>query len=157
MARKALGRGIGAIIPDLPLVFDKKTKMMVEIELEKISALERIFDREFFSEVKGDVVVLHVVDDRVEIALAVADARPAGLPGPVRKVDVRPRVERIARRNPPAKGANSPGFFWEPTERQLTGIWRGARPPRVSSPEGPMDPMPRTLADARPRRRDHRR
>jgi ParB family chromosome partitioning protein len=37
MARKALGRGIGAIIPDVATVFDQKKAPLVEIELEKIA------------------------------------------------------------------------------------------------------------------------
>jgi len=38
VARKALGRGIGAIIPDVPLIFDQKKNLLVDIELGKISA-----------------------------------------------------------------------------------------------------------------------
>jgi ParB family chromosome partitioning protein len=38
MARKALGRGISAIIPDVPTVFDHKKAPLLEIELEKISS-----------------------------------------------------------------------------------------------------------------------
>ena len=37
MARKALGRGISAIIPDVPLVFDKKKGRLVDIDVDKIS------------------------------------------------------------------------------------------------------------------------
>lgn len=37
MARKALGRGIGAIIPDVPLVFDKKRGRLMDLDLDKIS------------------------------------------------------------------------------------------------------------------------
>jgi ParB family chromosome partitioning protein len=37
MARKALGRGIGAIIPDVPLVFDKKRGRLMDMDLDKIS------------------------------------------------------------------------------------------------------------------------
>jgi len=38
MVRKVLGRGISAIIPDMPTVFDQKNPPLVEIELDKISA-----------------------------------------------------------------------------------------------------------------------
>jgi ParB family chromosome partitioning protein len=37
MARKALGRGISAIIPDVDAVFDQKKHPLVEIEVDKIS------------------------------------------------------------------------------------------------------------------------
>ncbi|MCK4596963.1 ParB/RepB/Spo0J family partition protein [bacterium] len=38
MARKALGRGIGAIISEVPLVLDRKRNLLMDIELDKISA-----------------------------------------------------------------------------------------------------------------------
>lgn len=38
MARKALGRGIGAIIPDVPLVLGQKKNLLVDVDLDKISA-----------------------------------------------------------------------------------------------------------------------
>jgi ParB family chromosome partitioning protein len=37
MARKALGRGIGAIIPDVPLVFDKNRGRLMDMDIDKIS------------------------------------------------------------------------------------------------------------------------
>jgi ParB family chromosome partitioning protein len=38
MARKALGRGISAIIPDVDTVFDQKKPPLVEIDMDRISA-----------------------------------------------------------------------------------------------------------------------
>ena len=38
MTRKALGRGISAIIPDVPLLLDQKKATLMEIDIDKISA-----------------------------------------------------------------------------------------------------------------------
>jgi ParB family chromosome partitioning protein len=93
MARKALGRGIGAIIPDLPLVFDKKTKMMVEIELEKISSNpsqpRSDFDAETLKELSRSInekgilqpVVVRLLGDGFQLIVGERRVRAARLAG----------------------------------------------------------------------------
>jgi len=93
MARKALGRGIGAIIPDLPLVFDKKKKMMVDIELEKISANPNQprgdFDDQALEELSRSIrekgilqpVVVRSMDDGFQLIVGERRVRAAKLAG----------------------------------------------------------------------------
>jgi ParB family chromosome partitioning protein len=93
MARKALGRGISAIIPDVPLVFDKKRGRLVDIDLQKISENPSQprgdFDHQALEELSRSIgergvlqpVVVRSVDDGFQLIIGERRVRAAKLAG----------------------------------------------------------------------------
>ena len=93
MARKALGKGIGAIIPDVSLVFDKKKNLLVDIALDKISTNpdqpRRDFDAHGLEELSRSIsekgilqpVVVRSVGDDFQLIVGERRVRAAKLAG----------------------------------------------------------------------------
>ncbi|KPL18994.1 MAG: hypothetical protein AMJ92_05360 [candidate division Zixibacteria bacterium SM23_81] len=93
MARKALGKGISAIIPDVSLVFDKKKNLLVDIPLEKISTNpdqpRRDFDAHGLEELSRSIsekgilqpVVVRSVGDDFQLIVGERRVRAAKLAG----------------------------------------------------------------------------
>ena len=93
MARKALGKGIGAIIPDVSLVFDRKKNLLVDIALEKISTNpdqpRRDFDAQGLEELSRSIgekgilqpVVVRSVGDDFQLIVGERRVRAAKLAG----------------------------------------------------------------------------
>jgi len=93
MARKALGRGISAIIPDVSSILDHRTSPLVEIELDHLSANpsqpREDFDPQSLGELANSIgekgllqpVVVRAVKDGFQLIVGERRARAARLAG----------------------------------------------------------------------------